>query len=103
VHLDCRLPLADKLSIAVRYAPGWEVVLPPPRPNRGERSTGLKLVSQRLAGDTLVLQVEGLAGRTYRFDIRTPRGARSVAVALPDGGDAMDNYTARSVRVTVEP
>jgi hypothetical protein len=103
VHLDCRLPLADKLSIAVRYAPGWEVVLPPPRPTRGERSSGLKLVSQRLAGDTLVLEVEGLAGRTYRLDIRTPRGARLVAVALPDGGDAVDGYTARSVRVTVEP
>jgi hypothetical protein len=60
-------------------------------------------VSQRLAGDTLVLEVEGRAGRTYRLDIRTPRGARSLAVAMPDGGDAVDGYTARSVRVTVEP
>lgn len=103
VHLDCRLPLSPRLSIAVRHAPGWEVVLPPPRPARGERSSGLKLVSQRLAGDTLVLEVEGLAGRTYRLDIRTPRGERSVAVAMPDGGDAVDGYAARSVRVTVEP
>jgi hypothetical protein len=63
----------------------------------------LKLVSQRLAGDTLVLAVEGLAGRTYRLDIRTPRGERTVAVALPDRGDAMDGYSARIVRVTVQP
>jgi hypothetical protein len=32
VHLACRLPLSDRLSIAVHHAPGWEVVLPPPRP-----------------------------------------------------------------------
>jgi glycogen debranching enzyme len=103
VHVDCRLPLSDKLSIAVHHTPGWEVVLPPPQPARGERSSGLKLVSQRLAGDTLVLAVEGLAGRTYRLVIRTPRGERTVSVALPDSGDAMDGYSARIVRVTVQP
>lgn len=77
--------------------------LPPPRPTRGERSSGMKLVSQRLASDTLVLEVEGLAGRTYRLDVRTPRGERSVAVAFPGGGDAVDGSTGGSERVTVEP
>ncbi|MGH7612455.1 MAG: hypothetical protein ACREMW_00255 [Gemmatimonadales bacterium] len=60
-------------------------------------------MSQRLADDTLVLAVEGLAGHAYRLVIRTPRGERSVAVTMPDGGDAMDGYSARFVRVTAQP
>jgi len=45
----------------------------------------------------------------HGFELACHRAARhrarhlSVAVALPDGGDAVDGYTARSVRVTVEP
>jgi hypothetical protein len=102
-HVDCRLPLAAQLAVVVRHTPGWAVLLPAPAPERGARSRNLKLVSQRLVSDTLELRVEGLAGRTYQLGVRTPRGERTVAVAIPDGGDAVDGYRASVVRVTAQP
>jgi glycogen debranching enzyme len=103
VHLACLLPLTDRLRIAVEHTPGWEVVLAPPTPARGGRSSGLRLLSQRLDGDTLVLGVDGFAGRTYELRVRTPRGERVVRVNVPAGGDRVDGYRATSVRVTAQP
>lgn len=99
-HALCRLPLAARLEIVVRHTRGFAVLLPPAAPERGARTSSLKLLSQRLAGDTLVLQVEGLAGRTYELRVRTPGGVIAIPVALPPGGDAVDGYAAREVRVT---
>jgi hypothetical protein len=83
----------------VRHTAGWDVLLPPPSPARGDRSTSLKLVRQRLAGDTLVLDVEGVAGRRYEITVRTPAGPRHVTVHVPAAGDAVDGYAAATVRV----
>ena len=102
-HVDCSIPLAVPLTIVVRHSPGWAVLLPAPAPERGARSRSLKLLSQRLVGDTLQLQVEGLAGQAYQVVVRTPRGERSVSVVFPDSGDAVDGYRARVVRVTATP
>jgi hypothetical protein len=60
-------------------------------------------VSQRLAGDALELQLEGLAGKAYELVVRTPRGERTVPVTFPDSGDAVDGYRARTIRVTAQP
>ena len=103
LHLGCRFPLGDHLHVSVHHAPGWEIVLPPPMPLRGDRSRGLKLVSQRLVGDTLTLGVEGLAGHAYPLRVRTPRGERIVTITPPPGGDPVDGYRAVTVRVTAQP
>jgi len=102
-HVDCRLPLGERLAVVVRHSPGWAVLLPSPAPERGAHSRNMKLVSQRLAGDTLELQLEGLAGQVYQMVVRTPLGERTIAVAFPDSGDAVDGYRARVVRVTAQP
>ena len=102
-HVDCRLALGTRLVILIRHAPGWAVLLPPPAPERGARSTSMKVVSQRLAGDTLELQLEGLAGKVYELVVRTPHGERRMPVAFPDSGDAVDGYRAKAVRVTAQP
>jgi mannosylglycerate hydrolase MGH1-like protein len=102
-HVDCRLPLTAHLAILVRHSPGWAVLLPPPAPERGARSSSMKVLSQRLVGDALELQLEGLAGKAYQLVVRTPRGERVVPVAFPDSGDAVDGYRARTVRVTTPP
>ena len=98
-HALCRIALAHSLTIVVRHTRGFAVLLAEPAPQRGERSSALKVLSQRLAGDTLVLQVEGLAGHTYDLPVRTPRGIARVAVVIPSGGDAVDGYSATEVRV----
>jgi glycogen debranching enzyme len=102
-HVDCRLPLGPRLVVLIRHAPGWAVLLPPPAPERGARSTSMKVLSQRLAGDTLELQLEGLAGKAYDLTVRTPRGERTVPVTFPDSGDAVDGYRAKAIRVTAQP
>ena len=103
LHVDCRLALGARLAITVRHTPGWEVLLPPADPAPGSRSSTLKLVSQRLAGDTLVLEVEGRAGWTYQLSVRTPAGRRDITVIVPEGGTPVDGYRATVVRVTGQP
>ncbi len=99
-HVACRVPLGSRADLVVSHSRGWEVLLPPPRPARGGRSTALKLVRQRLSGDTLVLDVEGLAWHRYDIGLRTPNGPRTVAVVPQGPGDAVDGYARATVRVT---
>jgi glycogen debranching enzyme len=103
VHVDCRLALGARLDVVIHHTPGWSVLLPPPEPRRGERSQALKLLTQRLRGDTLMLRVSGLAGRTYDLAVRTPGGVRRVRVLIPGPGDKMDGYADADVRVTRAP
>jgi len=103
VHVDCRLALGARLAMTVRHTPGWEVLLPVPDPAPGARSSALKLVSQRLAGDTLVLELDGRGGQKYRLGLRTPRGPRDITVDVPDGGTPVDGYRTTVVRVTAQP
>lgn len=100
VHVDCRLTLGPRLAIAVRHTPGWEVLVPLPDPAPGARSSALKLLTQRLAGDTLVLEVEGRAGWAYRVGVRTPYGRRDITIDVPEGGTPVDGYRTTVVRVT---
>jgi glycogen debranching enzyme len=103
VHLGCRLQLGSHLAVEVRHTPGWEILLPAANPEPGARSSALKLLTQRLAGDTLVLHVEGLAGRTYALTVKTPRGRRDVLIDIPAGGGPVDGYRAAVARVTATP
>jgi len=100
VHVDCVVALGAHADIVVRHTPGYQVMLPTPAPQRGARSSALKLLSQRLDGADLVLRVAGRAGWTYHVAVRTPRGPVAVDVVMPPGGDPMDDYTERAVRVT---
>ncbi|HYR32484.1 MAG TPA: GH116 family glycosyl hydrolase, partial [Gemmatimonadales bacterium] len=100
LHVDCVVPLGARADIAVHHTPGYQVLLPPPTPQRGERSTALKLLSQRLDGADLVLHVAGRAGWTYHVTVRTPRGPVMLDVVMPPGGDPVDDYTVRELRIT---
>ena len=100
VHVDCIVLLGARADIAVHHTPGYQVLLPTPTPQRGDRSSALKVLSQRLDGADLVLRVAGRAGWTYHLSVRTPRGPVTVDVALPPGGDPVDDYVAREVRIT---
>src|SRR4029077_15517094 len=96
----CVVSLGARADIAVHHTPGYQVLLSPPTPRRGERSSALKPLSQRLDGADLVLRVAGRAGWTYHLTVRTPRGPVTVDVVMPPGGDPVDDYTVREVRIT---
>ena len=100
LHVECRLALEARMEIVVRHTPGFELLLLPPEPGRGDRSSSLKLVSQRLVGDTLILQVQGVAGRGYSVPVRTPHGVVRVQATMPPGGDRVDGYSERELRIT---
>lgn len=51
--------------------------------------------------DTLVLDVEGVAGRRYDITVRTPVGPRAVSVTAPLPGDPVDGYARATVRLVV--
>jgi len=101
VHADCRLPLGRNAEIVVNHTRGFELLLPAPRPARGDRSSALKLISQRLAGDTCVFELEGLTGRTYGLVVRTPAGNRDLSVTFSGPGSRVDGYARTVVRVAV--
>jgi glycogen debranching enzyme len=100
LHVDCVVPLGSRADIAVHHTPGYRVLLPAPTPLRGERSTALKLLRQRLDGADLLLRVAGRAGWTYHITVRTPHGPMTLDVVMPTGGDPVDDYTTREVRIT---
>jgi hypothetical protein len=60
-------------------------------PARGARSAGLRVLRVRPAADALHLKLEGLAGRTYRLRVRTPRQVAPTAgvsvAATADGAE----------------
>ena len=72
-------------------------LLPAPHPARGERSSSLKLLTQRLAGDA----DPGDPGTGGAVPVRTPRGVVHARAAMPAGGDRVDGYVERELRVTV--
>jgi glycogen debranching enzyme len=99
VQVSCRVLLqGDSAQFVIRYDPGWEVLLPALEPKRGDSSRGLRMLDQRLDGDTLVVTLEGPAGATRSIGVRHG-GRREVAVTFPAGGDPVDGYSRTVVRV----
>lgn len=82
VHATVRAPLAGSVTLAVRWTGGWSAWPVGERaPAIGDRSSNLRVLSQRLADGRLVVALEGLAGRRYVLALRGPSGA---AVAIDD-------------------
>lgn len=99
VHATARGELRDRLTLTVPYAGGWSVVAPEVRPRIGDRSSAVRVLSERLADGRYVLQLEGLAGRTYRLHVRAPgaasfakasAGQATIGSAAPSGWRAVD-------------
>jgi hypothetical protein len=58
------------------------------------------VLSERLGPDgAYVVSLEGIAGRSYSFRVRTPEGAERVErISFPASGGNADGYTALTVR-----
>ena len=67
--------------------------------DRRHRSEAPRVVSERLGADgRYIVSLEGIAGRTYSFRLRTPdAGERVVAVTFPSSGANADGYTSAVV------
>jgi len=75
-------PVPRKMEI--RYRGGVEIV-PLREPLRsGERSQRLRILDDRLDGNTYVARLEGRRGKTYRLRVLDGE-PREIEVAIPDG------------------
>ena len=99
VHASVRASLTDSTQLRVEFDGGWSILPPSSTATVGARSSGLRVLSERLASSTATsyeVALEGLAGRSYTFLIGAPSrdGARRLAARASDGATAtVDNLS----------
>jgi hypothetical protein len=94
VHATAKATVTGAAELSVAYTGGWSII-PPAMPARiGRRSEAPRVLSERIGADgRYVVSLEGIAGRTYTFRVRTPDGERAVDVTFPAAGANADGYT----------
>jgi hypothetical protein len=104
VHASVRASLLGAAEVSVTYAGGWTIVPPSMPAAVGHRSEAPRVLSERFGADgRYVVSLEGLAGRTYAFRVRTPDAtvartlradASTGSVVVPADGGASTDRTA---------
>ncbi|HWA59267.1 MAG TPA: hypothetical protein VG692_18585 [Gemmatimonadales bacterium] len=90
--VEARVLMTRDADVTIEYLPGYEVLLPPVTAERGDRSTGIRLVDLRRVRDSVVVLLDGPAGTTA--NIRVRHGTeRLVPVRFPEPGDRVDGYS----------
>ena len=56
-----------------------------------------RILSERLTAEGYTVSLEGIAGRSYVFRVKSPAGERSETVAFPATGANPDGYSTRTV------
>ncbi|MFN2399811.1 MAG: hypothetical protein ABR543_14420, partial [Gemmatimonadaceae bacterium] len=122
VHGSVRGKLSDTSVYEVTYAGGWSVIPATRAPRIGDRSSALRVLSERLESEVYVVSLEGLAGRSYELRVRGPEafsvldtvdvtagpsahspphvGYRTLNVTFPRAGENSDGYVKRVLRFT---
>ena len=100
IGVPCPVMVTDRARIVLEYEPGYEVLLAPVETPRGGASRQLRLLDQRLEGDTLALTLEGPAGTTAPILVRRG-GSVHPLVTFPTPGDSVDGYSRVDLRVVV--
>lgn len=75
--------LRERLRLFVTWSGGWEVRATQAAPRIGDRSTALRVVSERMEGSKYVLHIEGRAGGTYSIGVRGPAATLMSVTVLP--------------------
>jgi len=79
------VPLGEVVQLAVGWDGGWQLQPPRHAARVGDRSRGLRVLSERLEGGRYRVRVEGRAGERYAVRVRAPGGrVRAVTVLPPE-------------------
>ncbi len=100
LHVTVKAMAGATAALSVSYSGGFSIVPPSMPAIIGHRSEAPRVLSERLdAEGRYVVSLEGIAGRTYPFRVRTPdTGAeRVVMVAFPTAGANADGYVGTTV------
>jgi len=91
IHASVQGRVVREAVFRVKYREGWTAIPPAARPAIGDRSSALRVISERLDGQTYVLTLEGRAGRSYAFPLRAPSGGMPV-IETREGRAALDPW-----------
>lgn len=98
VHATVTGTVGSSAELSVSYTGGWSIVPPSMPAQIGQRSAAPRVISERLnGGGQYVVSLEGLAGRSYVFRLRSPEGGgaeREVTATFPTTNANADGYTA---------
>jgi hypothetical protein len=72
VVATARGTLRERVRLIVTWKDGWEVRLPRQAPKIGDRSTALRLLSERLDQGRYVVRLQGRAATAYEIAVRGP-------------------------------
>lgn len=62
-----------RLNIVVKYEEGTDIYVRREAPRPGDTNTGLRVLRSRVDGNWLRLLLEGVPGRDYKLDVKSPR------------------------------
>lgn len=79
VMAESEIPvLKNEMLLDLEFTPTVEILPAVLRSEVGDRNKGLKVISLKKDGSRLVLQVEGLANKTYELGVTNPEGITDV-------------------------
>jgi len=97
VHATAHGILRDSLMLYVPFTGGWRVVPPQASPSIGDRSSAMRVLSERLVDGRYTATLEGRAGASYRLRIGDGSRWRDTTISFPSSGANADGYTARAL------
>jgi len=99
VHGAATGTLRDSLVLTVRHQEGITILAPAAAPGPGDRSQSLRVLSERLTGNTYVATLQGLAGRTYPIRLRNFGRWQDRSVTMPATGANADGFTTTQLTI----
>ena len=100
VHVTTRGTLRDSLTLTVHHVGGRSITTPRAAVAIGDRSSAVRVVSERLVNGQYRATLEGRAGRSYRLRVADGRALRDTDVTFPASGANADDYTVTTLLMT---
>src|SRR5689334_284414 len=100
VHVTTRGTLRDSLTLTIHHVGGRSITTPRAAVAIGDRSSAVRVVSERLVNGQYRATLEGRAGRSYRLRVADGRALRDTDVTFPASGANADDYTVTTLLMT---
>ena len=100
VHVTTSGALRDVLTLTAQHSgPGWSVLTPRADVAIGDRSSAIRVLSERLVNGQYRATLEGRAGRIYRVRLMRGGAESDTLVAFPTAGANADDYTTTTLSI----
>ena len=104
VHVSTTGTLRDSLTLTVqRTGPGFSLIAPRADVAIGDRSSALRVLSERLVNGQYRATLEGRAGKIYRLRVLRGGAESDTLVTFPTSGANADQYTTTTLVRKLSP